>query len=295
MSTAAENVVADLAANADATAQPTGEAESAPAGDPVATPVTPEEKAKNQERYNRLTRDRYEAVARADAAERRAREAEERAARLEASAKPQQVAPAKLPTLEEFGYDTDKHNEALEKHFAALNKPQPLSEEELVEKAAARLEQRQRQQQRDAAWEKREAEFVALKPDYVEKVYRTAAEGGAMVTSSMLEILGESEQGPAVLYHLNENVELSRQIARLPPHLQGHALGRIEAKLEAPKATQQQLKPPVSQAPPPTPTVTVADSPRSVSTTDPASDKLMNDDEWFKAENKRLARKAARK
>ncbi len=292
MSTPAENVVIDTAANADATAQPSDDAAPAAAGDPVATPETPEEKARVQERINQLTRERYEARARAENESRERQRLQQELERLRSEAKPQQVAPAKLPTLEEHGYDEGKYAEALLAHLRGQQQTPDIKA--AIAEVLAEQRQQEQQQARGNTWRQREADFIKSKPDFVEKVYRQPSEGGPTITESMMEVIAESDVGPALAYHLAENPEVSAQIARLSPIAQARELGRIEARLEAPKA-QPAAKPPVSQAPPPAPTVAVADSPRAVSTTDPASDKFYSDDAGYAAENKRMARKAARK
>lgn len=248
MSEVAENVVTDQSANADAEAVPGSEAESAPAGEIVAKPVTPEEKAKNQERFDKLTRERYQALSRAEQTERQLQEARAELERLKGQAKPQQVAPAKFPTLAEYGYDEEKHAEAVQSYLKTQT-PSTLDEDALIEKAVRKLSEKQTAETRQQTWKQREADFAKSKPDFVERVYRQPAEGGPRITDSMLEVILESDLGPAVAYHLAENVEVSEAIARLPPMAQARELGRIEARLEA--AAKAPPPPPVSQAPPP--------------------------------------------
>lgn len=289
METQAESVATETTANTEVEAELPSGAESAPAGETVenvATPVTPEQKAKNQERIDNLTRDRYQALSRAEQAERRAKDLEDRLAKLESSAKPQQVAPAKFPTLEEHGYDEAKYIDAVQSYFQA-QQPSTLDEDTLVQRAIEKMNERQTVQTREQTWKQRESEFAKSKPDFVEKVYRQPSEGGPRITESMLEVILESEMGPEVAYHLAENVEVSEAIARMSPVAQAREIGRIEARLEA--KAKAPPPPPVSKAPPP---VKAIEPGEAVLTKDPDD---MDDKAWGNMNEKRRKAEAKKR
>ena len=252
-------------------------AESAPAAAETGKPV-PRDKV--QERFDTLTREKYEALS-ARNRERYQREAlEARIAQLEASnAKPETVAPSDdYPTLESVGWDEGKHAAAV----AAWVRSQTG---ESVKSVLAQEREAMQRAEADRAHSRREAEFVKAKPDYSDKVMRDPREGGPVITDAMADVIRQSDLGPDVAYFLAENVAKSIEIARLPPFLQARELGRIEARIEAAKVAP----PPVSKAPPPAGRIEGTSSTGAVSTTHPDSDKLSESD-WFEAERNRLKR-----
>ena len=252
-------------------------AESAPAAAETGKPAT---RDKVQERFDTLTREKYEALSARDR-ERYQREAlEARLAQLEASnAKPETVAPSNdYPTLESVGWDEAKHAAAVAEWVRNQTGESVKSELAREREAAQRAEA-------ERAHERREAEFVKTKPDYSAKVMRDPRDGGPVISDAMADVIRQSDLGPDVAYYLAENVEKSIEIARLPPFLQARELGRIEARIEAAKSAP----PPVSKAPPPASRVDGASTTEAVSTTDPDSDNL-SDEDWFKAERNRLKR-----
>jgi hypothetical protein len=265
-------------------------ADSAPAAAETGKSGKPAHSADLQERFDKLTREKYEGLSRAERAEYRAQELERRLAELESTAKTQQVAPAdEYPTLESVGYDEVAHRKAVDAYYA--NRTGTAAEQAAKRALAAEREAEQRRQA-DIAWNRKEAEFIKSKPDYAEKVIEGIRTRQLPITADMANAISADENGPAVAYWLAENKDKAAAIAQLPSHLQAIEIGRIAGRLEAIKAA---APPPVSKAPPPATTLNSADAARSVSTADPASDKAMSDDEWYRAELKRVARKAARK
>ena len=69
------------------------------------------------------------------------------------------------------------------------------------------------------------------------------------ITATMAELISDSERGPEIGYYLGKNEEEAGKIARLPPHLQGAAIARIEAKVSLAKPRI------VSATPAPVPTL----------------------------------------
>lgn len=242
---APEPAIAENALAATPETEVTGEApnaaESAPASPEPAAP----ERDKVQERFDKLTREKYDALRAADT-ERYQRERLE--AELQAlKTKPDPVVPDTLPTLEQFEYDEAKYRVAL----AAYYKAEARKEVDTVFKER---EQQQRAQERTSNFQKRQAEFIASKPDYAEKVLSNPT---LPITESMRDALLDSELGPQVAYYLAENVDKASAIAQLPPIAQAREIGRIEARLEAAKASPP---PSVSKAPPPPPSISAVES-----------------------------------
>lgn len=253
-----------------------GSAPSVPEAD---TPETPDQKRdKVQERFDKLTREKYEGLSRAERAEYRAQLLEQRLADLESrQAKPEQVAPANdFPTLESHGYDEGKYQAAMAAHFTKLAN-------EIGGKAAeakfAEREQAERQKRAGESWAKKEAEFIKLRPDYVDKVQNATR---LPISEAMQDALMESEFGPQVALHLFDNREQALAIAALPVALQMKELGRIEARMEAEKAKP---KPAVSQAPPPPPKVDATNAPVDK---DPSQ---MSDAEFAKWRKRQIAQR----
>lgn len=223
-----------------------------------------------QKRIDELTRKRYDA-------EREAAYWREQALKQQPPAQPEATrtaAPQELPTLAQFGYDEMKYQAALI-DFAA---------QEAERRTLERIREdqtRTQQAQGRSAFEKRQAEFLQAMPDYRAKVLE---DRNLPISTPMLEVIVESEQGPAIAYYLAENRDLAEQIARLPPVQAARAIGRIEARLEANRPAAAPQAPPVSKAPPPPP---------RIEATEPAVDKdpdQMSPEAWLKWRTKQLAR-----
>lgn len=260
---------ASLESDAPDGARKTGsEAAPSPAG-PAADDVT----EKVRSRFDELTRFRREA-------ERDRDHWRELAMRAQPAPPTPEKTDAKLKTLAEFNYDEAAHSEYLFQH----------AEQRAIAAADRRLREQQEQesaQRRRQAFSQREREFAKSIPDYYEKTRSDAVD----ISRAMAEVAQESEEGPAVLLHLANNPVLAAQLAQLPPLAAAREMGRLEAKLIADRERIATEKKRVSEAPPPPPKVEGTEPSTRVSTTSPESDKL-SDDEWVKAENARLARKA---
>ncbi|HLA60911.1 MAG TPA: hypothetical protein VK626_01575 [Nitrospiraceae bacterium] len=147
-------------------------------------------------------------------------------------------------TLADFGYDEAK--------FAAY-----WREETRKEAASAAREEYRKSQtteydaQRDEEFAERETDFAKDLPDYME----VTRDQSLPITEAMAETIKDSENGPAISYHLGKNPRLAAQIARLPPLQQAREIGRIEATL-----ANKPVVPKVSAAPPPAPKIAAGDS-----------------------------------
>ena len=284
MSDQAENTAPVETTEVDTEVAATPGAGSAPDGTeaPASGDETSNWTEKAQKRYDELTRERYEAAARADRAEYRLQEAERRLAEREAAeAKTQTVAPSNdYPSLESVGYDEAKHREAVDAYYD--RKFEAKAQSILLKK-----EQAAQRKQSEQAWERKEADFVKSRPDYVEKVIEGGRSGKWALSDEAYVVAQSIDNGPDVLLYLAENVEKSGEIYRLPPHLQAVELGRISTRLEAAKASP----PPVSKAPPPAPTVNTAESSAPVSPDSAESDSKWDAEEWARRRNKQIEKR----
>ena len=117
---------------------------------------------------------------------------------------------------------------------------------------AERTIQRTRQEQADTArasvdmlaaeaFGYREAEARDRFADY-DTVTRNP---GIAITPSMAEIIRDSDVGPDLAYHLGKNPVEAAKIAALPPTRQAVELGKLEARVTAPKPLPKQPPAPV--------------------------------------------------
>lgn len=213
---------------ADAVAEGTTGAESATAVADTNAPKTD----RVQERIDRITREKYDALRERDYWQQRAEMARQ------PEAKPEPVAPVTPPTQEAYGYDETK--------FAAANAEY---QRQIARSEAQALLTAERQryafEQSQATFQAREADFIKSKPDYLEKV----RDPSLPISPPMAEAIRESDIGPLVAYYLAEHVDTARMISGLSPLGQAREIGRIEAALGAARAIE--TKPVVSKAPPP--------------------------------------------
>jgi hypothetical protein len=181
-------------------------------------------------------------------------------------------------TLADFGYDEGKFQsyifEQAEKRAVTAARSELSAEKE-----------REAAERRASSFKSRASEFAKTVEDYDSVVRNPQLD----ITKEMAEAIRDSEDGPALAYHLGKNPDIAEKIAQLSPVTAARELGKIEARLayEREKAKE---KPVVSKAPPPPPQLAAGESASKVSTTDPESDSL-SDDEWVRAERKRINRK----
>lgn len=256
-------------------------AETAPA---AAETGKPESRDRVQERFDKLTREKYEGLSRAERAEYKAQELERRLAEFEArtTASTETVAPSTdFPTLESVGWDEGKYIAAVAQWNAKQARDAAKAEIEAERQAA-------RQADTEKSWAAKQAEFQKAKPEYAEKVLDGAQRGTWACSDEMLQVAQASDIGPEILLYLAENADKSREIYRLPPNLQAREIGRIEARIEAAKAAPP---PVVSKAPPPVGKVDGGESSTPVRV-DAADSDSLSDSEWTRRRN---AQEAARK
>lgn len=262
---AVEPAVAESSAEPVDQAEP--QAESAPAAEPEAKP----ERDKVQERFDKLTREKYEALRAKDALEWELQRLREQAEK----AQPEPVAPAKVPSLSDYDFDENQYQAAMVQYAAAEARKaalETLETQRRESEAKARIE----------TWRSRESKFSDKTPDYRESV----SDPTLPINQSMANIIADMEDGPAVAYYLAKNRDMAEAISKLPPMVAARELGKIEARL----AIAPPKSAPVSSAPPPPPRIDASAATVSVKTTDPESDKL-TDAEWMRRRDKELKRK----
>lgn len=210
---------------ADATTEAEGETEKE-------DPYTPKGVKK---RLDELTREKYEAKRLYD---------QERAERqrlqeyLTAQQKPQeQTAP---PSLEECGWDDEKHRVEVAKWAAKEQFKALQTEEQKQREMYQQHEQRQVFKQAvDGINERGRKDF----PDYDSVVLNNPA---IVVTETMAAVLAQTENGQKIAYYLGNNPGESHRIASLPEVLQGVEIGRLESRLNSAQKKVTQAPPPVN-------------------------------------------------
>ncbi len=143
------------------------------------------------------------------------RENERLRARLDAPA-PKEPEPLDVRTLKDFDYDEAEY----QKHVREVASSQAQQEYQTTTA-------REAQSQKMADFRSNEAVFAEKQADY----YDVTNRAGLTVTPNMAAVIQDSDQGPAIHYHLGQNVELSQQLAGLPPVTMARRIGQIEAAL----------------------------------------------------------------
>lgn len=181
---------------------------------------------KIEKRFSEITRQREEARQEAQR-EREARLALE--ARLQAFE--QQKAPQKAPEAEQEP-QPHQFSDAFEyaKALTDYRVEQRLAEQQRqVEEAKAQAERQKTLNE----WAKRVESAKAELPDFEEMV---SSASDVIIPDHVRDAILESDVGPKILYHLAENAELAKDMASWSPIKALREIGKLEAKLEAPKA-----------------------------------------------------------
>lgn len=260
------------AESTDVVTQRGSEADSSPAADPGEKRI---EVDPRDERIKELTRHRREAERRAD------RLQSELLQRLNQQQQPpQQPRPQaeKAKTLSDFNFDAAA--------FTQYSIQQATVEAtKAAEAKAAQAREEETARARREVWEERFDKFAEEHPEILDGWDETP------ITQAMGAALEGSENGPEVGAFLAKNKAVAKQLSKMHPFDAAREIGRIEERLaiERKKASEKS----VSQAPPPTPRVDAKTASERISTTSPESDKL-SDEEWVRAEQARLNRKAKR-
>jgi len=222
---------------------------------------------KNQgvgKRINELTREKYDAMRKAEDAR-----AEAEYWKQQAAAPRQQAAEAK-PSINDYQTFED-YNEAL----AEWKFEQKMREREAV--SYAKEQERtvaEKTTQQAKVWEEREKAARDELDDYDEVVIPLLSDPKILYHPGIGEALAASDIGPKILHYLGQNLPEAMAIAQMSPPAAAKAIGRIEVKLEG------QTKP-KSAAPTPPKPVKPAVKPEGL------RDDL-SVDEWVRERNKQL-------
>ena len=205
-----------------------------------------------QERVNEITRARRQAE----------RERDEYRTKWEQSQTQTQPAAQseKPPTPEDFGYDLTAFGAALTEHTVKQARAQAAQE-------FSQRQQQASQAQLYSQFGERERPYAAANPGYEEAVQSLAS--NVRFDPSTLEVIAESEHGPAVLHHLAAHLDVADRIARMHPVKAAYEIAKLEAQV-----TAQKVKP-VSKAPSPSPTLTGGSANKSALNDD------LSADEWL--------------
>lgn len=239
-----ENTAVDGAqvATAETTATPpeqTQEGAQATTTEQVETQEQQEQRSRDekgrfvpQERVNEITKARRTAERERDDYQRRVQELEQRLSQSQPSA----PASEGVPTLEQYEWDHGKWAQALTEYS--------------VRKATEDAEKRIREQERNRSqaeigqkFEERARAYAAQHPDYEQAIGELSA--SVRLQPEVVESIGLSEHGPAIVHYLAQHLDVADRVSRLAPHLAAVEIGRIEARVSAPKPK------PVTNAPTP--------------------------------------------
>ena len=169
-------------------------------------------------------------------------------------------------TLSDFEYDEGKFSEYLDNQ--ANERAQTAVFQQME------VEKRQKQQ---ADFSVRESDYSADFDDY----HSVTRSTDLKLSQEMVDVAQGSEHGPAILYHLGKNPDVSERLARMAPMDMAREIGRIEA-------TQLAKPPSISKAPKPPTKLKGTDTASTVRSDTAASDNLTTE-EWRRREHKRMA------
>lgn len=175
-----------------------------------------------------------------------------------------------LKTLEDFEYDEARYQsylfqEATKRATEAARRELEADQQKTV------TSNRQRQ------FLQREQDFAKGKDDY----YSIARNPTLQLNQTMVDVIQDSDDGPALAYYLGKNPQIADQIASMAPYQAAKEMGRIEAKLAFDRESKGES---VTKAPAPPP---------KLDGLNPAIDKdpdKMNTSEWLAWRNKQLKR-----
>ena len=223
-----------------------------------------------QERIDKLTRRFRETERGLDEV---ARERDELKKRLDALDKPEPVGPK---TLADFDYDEAKFQEYI---FAEAEKRGESAAKKVAENFKAEAERERKLQ----SHKQREASFAKGVDDFYDAV------ADLYIPQAALDEIYGSDVGPEIAYYLAKHPEVTSDLRQLPERAVIRRMVSLESQLQADKSKAKRKD--VSEAPPPPSKKVRGSEPgMRVSTTDPASDKL-TDEQWFKQEALRESKK----
>jgi hypothetical protein len=193
---------------------------------------------KSNQAWARLRRERKEAQDRALEA---VKEAAYLKGRLEASHTPEPVQTAPMAP-EDILFEVPRPSED---DFETFDDYEVAKEDWLVAKAEHRamtkLVRQEAQRQTSASTGSWLQEAPADLPDFLAKVTLPVDQGGAPLSSEMVEICRASKVGHQLLYQLASDPQEVARLRALPPHLMGMELSRREEKLRITPAQAKRI------------------------------------------------------
>lgn len=237
-----ESVADDASNEADAEPDTVNEQSEPTEADTAKPQEERKQNPKLEKRFSEITRQREEARQEAQR-EREARQAlETRLQALERQNAPQQNQAQTAQEEPQPHQFTDAFEYA--KALTDYRVEHMLAQEKANQAQAAAQAERQ---QVINQWTKKVDAAKAELPDFDEMVQSA---GDVVIPDHVRDAMMESDVGPKLLYHFAENPDLARSIAAMPPIKALREIGKLEAKLEAPKQAE---KPPVARSKAPEP------------------------------------------
>lgn len=227
-------------------------------GEPLAEqPKRKSRKERARERFNAEIAKRIQAEERAAAAER------ERDQLREQKGTPAGSDEEPLKTKADFMFDDDKYAEYLadRKYQKRLADERKASEAERVSKA-------------EATFAEKAGKFREEATDFDEVALKTPL--GPYYTPDIIEAIRDGDTGPQLAYYLGQNLAETEALLKMAPAQRARAIGKLEAKLEAPKAPAVATTPAAPANQPPR-TVTRAPAVGSTVTASSPGQKTLSD------------------
>lgn len=215
-----------------------------------------------QKRFDQLTREKYELMARIEALERRLAQGGDHS-------QPAGEPPAGPPRQEDF----ESYEDYVEAR-AIWKMEQKLAERE------QRMAEREAQQQAQETMRRWSARVEAARSKYED--FDEALDTDVKITPAIQQALMESEAGAEIAYYLGKHPEEAARIAALTPVAAIREIGKIEAKLTSSPSEQ---KPKVSNAPPPARTLMGRAAAADL------SDPKLSYEEWERLRNAQLRKR----
>jgi hypothetical protein len=195
--------------------------------------------------------------------------------------------PTQKPKMDDFE-TADAYFEALA-DWKAEEKLRTFQQRQ-ADEAKARSQQSEQEKQFEA-WSKAQVEFSADKDDYAdatEDSYHVLMSSQSPAAQAIAQVVTTAANGPELMYVLGKNLDELSRIVALPPAVALIEMGKLTATgVAKPTPAKESVTtpppPPQTRAPaPPTP-VTKPGPVGKPKPDDPASDKAMSDEEWWKA------------
>lgn len=199
----------------------------------------PKRKDSVQKRINELTAEKW--------AEKREKEELKRKLEYLGQQVYQPQTAQEAPTLEQFNYDTEAYQRAVFQYAQAESQREAQRYFEEQRQREAQYREQRHFEELLQEHGKREERFAKQTPDYHEAVDYLSR--SMQFGKEVVEIIGESDRSPEILYHLATHFDEAVSLADMPPHRAAMHIARLEAKL-----AQKQYKP-VTKAPAPAPTL----------------------------------------